>query len=225
VNVENGQAMSLRIDFREQRSGILEELEKKSDHFTFGLCTLSTGDYWIGDRIIVERKTVTDLMDSIKSGRVFDQAYRMRQSGKNCLMIIEGDKTVLETSSMSDNAVVGALIHLTVFVGIPVIWSRNIGETAFILSDIYHQCRQQGLPRQKPVIHRTQGIKITNKQRQKLFLLQNLQGIGIKRGLALLRSFSTFENILNASPAELTKVNGIGNSLANRIFAILHEPF
>jgi len=149
----------------------------------------------------------------------------MRESGKNGLIIIEGDKSAMGISSMSDHAILGALIHLTVFVGIPVIWSRNPGESAFILVDICHQFQQQSLPRQRPVIHRTEGIKLTIKQRQKLFLLQNLPGIGTQKGLALLRSFSTIENMLNASPDDLKNVQGIGNRLAGRIYTILHEPF
>ena len=225
MNGEYEKTIQIKIDFREQRSGVTDELEKISGAFAFEIGALPTGDYWIGDQIIIERKTLTDFLDSIKSGRIFQQAYRMTQSGKNGLIILEGDKSMVEASSISRKAVQGALIHLTVFLGIPVIRSMNIRETASLLVHICHQCQQQTLPRQKPVIHRNTGIMITKKQCQKLFLLQNLQGIGTKKGLALLRSFSTIENILNASPENLTKVHGIGNRLANRIFTILHEPF
>ena len=225
MNGEHEQTISIKIDFREQRSRITDELEKLSGAFAFEIGALPTGDYWIGDQIIIERKTLQDFLDSIKSGRIFQQAYRMTQSGKNGLIILEGDKSMVEASSISRKAVQGALIHLTVFLGIPVIRSMDIRETASLLVHICHQCQQQTLPRQKQVIHRNPGINITKKQRQKLFLLRNLQGIGTKKGLTLLQSFSTIENILNASPADLTKVRGIGNRLANRIFAILHEPF
>jgi DNA excision repair protein ERCC-4 len=126
---------------------------------------------------------------------------------------------------MSRKAIQGALIHLTVFLGIPVLRSLNIGETAELLADILHQCQQEELPRPKHILYGSHGIRISKKQRQKLFLLQNIPGIGTKKGLALLRSFSTIENILNASPADLTKVQGIGKKLANRIYTIFHEPF
>ncbi len=225
MNVEYKNTIQIRIDFREQRSGITDELEKLSGAFTFEIGALSTGDYWIGDQIIIERKTLPDFLESIKTGRIFQQAYRMTQSGKNGLIILEGDKSKVETSSISRRAVQGALIHLSVFLGIPVIRSLNIRETASLLVYICSQCQQQTVPRQKPVIHRNPGIRITNKQRQKLFLLQNLKGIGTNKGLALLKSFSTIENILNASPADLTKVRGIGNRLGERIYTILHEPF
>ena len=221
----NGGKVDLKIDFREQRSGIIEELRKFNGQLTIEISTLQTGDYWIGDRIIVERKTLVDFLDSIKTGRIFHQAYRMTQSGKNGLIILEGNKSMIDSSLISRRAVQGALIHLTVFLGIPVLRSLNIRETANILIYILDQCQHQELPRSKAIIHGPTGIRISKKQRQKLFLLQNLPGIGTKKGLALLRSFSTIENIINATPKDVTKVHGIGIRLANRIFTVFHEPF
>jgi ERCC4-type nuclease len=161
----------------------------------------------------------------LKQDEFFTRLMGSRNPEKMVLFILEGDKSMVEKSIMSRKAVQGALIHLTVFLGLPVIRSISIKETASLLSDICSQCREQTLPRQKPVIYRNPGIRITKKQRQKLFLLQNLPGIGTKKRLALLKAFSTIENILNASSDDLTKVRGIGNRLANRIFTILHEPF
>ena len=225
MNQPNGKKGTLKIDFREQRSGIVGEIEKLTDQLTIEMDTLPTGDYKIGDKIIIERKTLSDFLTSIKNGRIFQQAYRIALSGKNGLIILEGDKSMVDSSLMSRKAVQGVLIHLEVFVGIPVIRSLNLQETAALLVDIFHQCQQQQLPRQKHIISGNPGIRINNKQRQKLFLLLNLPGIGTKKGLALLRFFSTIENILNATPADLTKVRGIGKKLADRIFTILHEPF
>lgn len=225
MNQKDEKKVDLKIDFREQRSGIVEELQKLNDQLTIEVYTLQTGDYLIGDKIIVERKTLSDFLTSIKNGRIFQQAYRMAQSGKNGLIILEGDKSMVESSSMSRKAVQGALIHLEVFIGIPVIRSKNIQETAVLLNDIFHQCHQQELPRQKQIISKSSGIQINKKQRQKLFFLQNLPGIGTKKGLALLKSFSTIDNIINASPADLIKTQGIGKKLADRIFTISHEPF
>jgi len=217
--------VNLKIDFREQRSGVVEEIGKLADKIFFELVTLPVGDYLIEDKIIIERKTLSDFLVSIKNGRIFQQAYRIAQSGKNGLIILEGDKSMVDSSSMSRRAVQGALIHLEVFVGIPVIRSLNVQETAALMVDILHQCQQQQLPRPKHIISGNPGIRINKKQRQKLFLIQNLPGIGTKKGLALLKSFSTIENIMNTSQADLTKVKGIGKKLAERIYAILHEPF
>jgi DNA excision repair protein ERCC-4 len=217
---------SLIIDFREQRSGIICEIEKYTDKVSFEVATLATGDYQIGNKIIVERKTLSDFLTSIKSGRIFQQAYRMVQTGKNGLIILEGDKSMVDSGSMSREAVQGALIHLTVFLGIPVLRSLNIRETAAILVDIMYQCQRHKLPVIKPILAVSPGIRFNKRQKQKLQILQNLPGIGLKKALALLKSFSTIENIiLNGSTANLTKVQGIGIKLAGRIFTIMHEPF
>lgn len=217
--------IDLKIDFREQRSGIVGAIEKLTDQLTIELCTLSPGDYWIGDKIIVERKTLKDFLISIKSGRIFQQAYRIANSGKNGLIILEGDKSMVDTSLMSRSAVQGALIHLTVFLGIPVIRSLNILETAALLIDIFHQCQHHELPRQKQIISGIPGIRVSKKQRQKMFILQNIKGIGSEKALSLLESFSTIENVMNGSASDLTKVKGIGNKLADRIYTIFHESF
>lgn len=188
MNQPNNKKIDLKIDFREQRSGITEEIEKITDRLTFELVTLPTGDYLIENKIIVERKTLSDFQVSIKNGRIFLQAYRVAQSGKNGLIILEGDKSMIDSGSMSRKAVQGALIHLEVFVGIPVIRSLNIQETAaLLLVHLFHQCQQMELPRPKHIISRSPGLRINKKQRQKLFLLQNLPGIGTKKGLAQLR--------------------------------------
>lgn len=222
---EDIKRIDLKIDFREQRSGIVGEIEKLTDALTFEICALSVGDYWIGGDIIVERKTLSDFLASIKTGRIFQQAYHISKSGKNGLIILEGDKSMVDSSIMSRRAVQGALIHLTVFTGIPVIRSLNIHETASLLIDIFRQCQHRELPRQKQISSGSPGIRINKKQRQKLFILQNITGIGTKKALSLLKSFITIENIMNAPSSDLTKVKGIGNKLADRIFTIIHEPF
>jgi len=225
MNQLNEKILDLKIDFREQRSGIVEEIGKLSDKFTYEIVSLPTGDYWMGDKIIIERKTISDFLTSIKDGRIFQQAYRIAQTGKNGLVILEGDKSMADSSSFSREAVQGALIHLELFIGIPVIHSLNIHETATLLSSIFRQCQQQKLPRQKHIIHVSPGIRINKKQRQKLSLLQNLPGIGSKKGLGLLSHLGSIVNIINASQTDLTKVKGIGKKLADQIYGILHEPF
>jgi DNA excision repair protein ERCC-4 len=116
------------------------------------MSNLPTNDYLIGNEIIVERKTLNDFLVSIKTGRIFQQACRMEQSGKNGLIILEGEKSITGSIKMSGRAVQGALIHLNVFTGIPVIRSLNIRETAALLVDLFHQSQRQELPRQKHII-------------------------------------------------------------------------
>lgn len=54
-------------------------------------------------------------------------------------------------------------------------------------------------------------------------VLESIPGIGVKKRRALLRYFGGIQGIACASLDELLKVPGINRSLAERIFAVLHE--
>ena len=50
---------------------------------------LPCGDAVVGDRVIVERKTLRDMAASIKDGRWHDQLDRMRESGLGMVLLLE----------------------------------------------------------------------------------------------------------------------------------------
>ena len=50
---------------------------------------LPCGDAVVGDRVIVERKTLRDMAASIKDGRWHDQLERMRESGLGVVLMLE----------------------------------------------------------------------------------------------------------------------------------------
>lgn len=66
--------------------------------------------------------------------------------------------------------------------------------------------------------HRQQRDKIRRQS-----FLEQIPGIGLKRRRDLLRYFGGIQGIAHASLDELTKVPGISRSLAERIFAALHD--
>ena len=53
-------------------------------------------------------------------------------------------------------------------------------------------------------------------------VLEDIAGIGDKRKKALLRHFGSLKRVRDAPLAELSKVEGVGNSAAKRIFEFLH---
>ncbi len=217
--------ITLKIDYREQRSGIVSEIEKFSTRFDCEITRLPVGDYRIGDKIIIERKTIPDFLASVKSGRIFQQAYRMANSQCCCLLILEGGKPPPEATKMKRAAIQGVLLHLAVVLNIPAIRSRDIKETAWLINQIAGQCLSVQKPKNKSLIFRSPGVKASKHQQRKLQLIQNIPGIGVEKALALLKSFGTIEKISNTGVDGLSEVHGIGQKLANNIYTIIHEPF
>jgi len=205
------------VDDRETRCGILEILET-IESVTVTIKRLTCGDYEVGGKLLFERKTLVDLAASIKDGRIFKQGCKLAQSDKRSIIILEGTSNDLVSSGMRRESIQGALITLTVFLGIPLLRSRNLQETANLM--LYTARQNQSITSGALYRH---GVRPRGKRKTQLHILQGLPGIGPERALTLLDRFSTVEAVLTASAEELAMIKGIGKHTAESIQWAVHE--
>jgi len=217
--------LSLKVDHREKTSGILEALSAYEDQFHVETLQLKTGDYLLNNQILIERKRLPDFIESIKTGRLFQQAYRMVHSRYHPFMILEGDKKEVRNSQMKREAIQGTLIHLTVFLGIPIIRSASIKETAQLIRFTALQLYEGNRHGMHDTIVKYPRFRLNKKQKAALRILGNLPGIGPERGMAILSAFSNLKDVFNASQDQLESINGIGPKLAESIHGLINEPF
>lgn len=78
------------VDVREFRSALPSLLHGNS--ILIVPCQLTVGDYVLTPDICVERKSVRDLIASLRNGRLYNQAETMLQHYKNPLLLIEFDE-------------------------------------------------------------------------------------------------------------------------------------
>ena len=81
--------ISILVDDRERSSAVMEEL-RRYDQVEVQVQRLAVGDYCLDKHLIVERKTLPDMMASIVDGRMFRQAMRLVSSEFDPLLILEG---------------------------------------------------------------------------------------------------------------------------------------
>jgi len=206
------------VDDREVRSGVLELLKSYED-VSVTVCRLAQGDYLIDDRLLVERKRLPDLVISIKDGRLFSQALRLLGTEQHPMMILEGTATDLAGSGMRREAIQGALVMVTIYLGIPLLRSRNLQESVQLMLYAARQGKSiatGALPRRG---RRTRGKRATQ-----IGFLQGLPNVGTERAGRLLDHFGSIENIVTASVQELTRVEGIGSKTAESIRWVVKEP-
>jgi len=204
-------------DDRERNSGVMSVLQ------TDGRCDLkiqriSVGDYLIDERVLVERKTLPDLVASIKDGRLFRQALRLVEAEPWCVIVLEGTVSDLAGSGMRREAIQGTLITLTLYLGIPLLRSTGPDETARLLIYIARQGRTYS--GDGPRRH---GRLPRGKRRLQIYILQGFPSVGPRRAARLLDRFGTLDGILNAEVEELRKVRGIGLSVARGIHWAVRE--
>jgi len=168
---------------------------------------------------LVERKTLSDLVASIKDGRLFRQGCRLATSPLWTVLILEGTGKDLASSGMRREAIQGALMTITLFLGIPLLRSMNLEETARLMVLAARQRRRFAdgpLPRR--------GRRPRGKYRIQARVLQGLPGVGPERARRLLDRFGSLEAALTADVEQLASVRGIGKGTAEAIRWAVDEP-
>ncbi len=199
------------VDDREQKSPVVNALaEYEGVALTFR--RLSVGDYWVNERLLFERKTLPDLMQSIIDGRLFRQAIRLASSDFSPVLVLEGTHYDPESPAVSREAVQGALISISLILGIPVLRSLDSQETAWLMLCADKQVRriaEGGV--QRP------GYRPKGRRKRQLYILQGLPGIGKDKAELLLEVFGSVEKVFTAGYEDLRQVKGIGRTTAQRI--------
>lgn len=117
---------------------------------------LPLGDVIIQDneseKIIIERKTLSDLASSIKDGRYTEQSYRLNgisHHNHNIIYLIEGDMTRYNMfkGRMDKTTLYSAIFSINYYKGFSTMRSNSIEETAFIITNmVYKMLKSDKLP-------------------------------------------------------------------------------
>ena len=119
------------------------------------------------DLLIIERKTIPDLLSSIKDGRYEEQSYRLNgieHPNHNIMYLIEGDTNNKKYFQKVDKMMFySALLSLNYYKGFSVIKTQNLTETAiFICNSLIKIQKNNGLKKQPFYINKIVKNNDTN---------------------------------------------------------------
>jgi len=212
------------MDHREGRSGMYKVLQSFDD-ISLSIEHLPLGDYKVNDSILFERKTFRDFAVSIKDGRLFSQACKLAVAPQRGVIVLEGVSQDLAKIGVKREAMQGALITLSLYLGIPLLRAKDCYETVQLMRYTALQgcdfatgaLLRKAMPRK--------GIRPKGKRRTQLYILQGLPGIGPVRAKHLLERFGSVESVFSAHQDCIANVDGIGKNTARKIrWAISEKP-
>ena len=180
---------------------------------------LLCADFLVSDRVCIERKTVKDFVQSITDKRLFQQLSNMKENFERPLLIIEGKESLYGT--LQPNVIRGALSSIAIDLGIPIIWTMDIADTAGM---IYWIANREQMLEKRPIALRNKKVPKKLKEMQEYFV-SSLPDISNVRAKALLKHFKSPHAILEADEKELQKVKGIGKKLAKNIKKVLETNY
>ncbi|KAJ1853156.1 DNA repair protein RAD16 [Coemansia sp. RSA 1822] len=228
-NAESTEPATVVVDVREFRAPLASLLHAAGFHIVPR--TLDVGDYVLHDDLVVERKSLPDLIGSLRSGRLFNQAAAMTRHYTCAALLVEFEVNAsfsLQTiggltDTISPAAVSSQLSMLTLaFPRLRVLWSSSPYETVSIFAEL-----KQG--RDEPDAERAVRVGQDDMavERDSLYsaapvaLLQAVPGVTLKNYQILAQRFRSMREVCDASRSDLEQLLDAGP--AKQIYEFLHQ--
>ncbi len=209
---------AITVDDRETSSRVVVRLHELGASIT--LQRLEFGDYAIGDRILVERKTTRDFMDTLVERDLFGQVRAMAATVPRPVLIIEGEEDLYEVRNVHPNAVRGTLAAITVDMNVTLLRTRDADDTAELL---YVLAQREAGERGERKMHPKKSYRSAREEQE--YVLAAFPNIGIRSARLLLEHFGSLKAVIDADPEELASVHGIGEKTAQGIWDLARRPY
>ena len=210
--------LAITVDDRETSSRVVGRLYELGTAIT--LERLEVGDYAVGDRILVERKTVQDFMNTLVERDLFGQIKAMADAVPRPVLIIEGEDDLYSVRNIHPNAIRGTLAAITVDMGVALIRTRDADDTA---DTLYVLAQREGSERGERKVHPKKSYRSVREEQE--YALAAFPNVGLKSARLLLEHFGSLKAIVDAEPEELAAVHGIGEKTARAIWDLARRPY
>jgi Fanconi anemia group M protein len=217
INEFTPQGPRIVIDDRETSSKVVEVLSSMGA--AIRLERLPHGDFAIGDRILVERKTARDFADTLVNRDLLGQVKEMADAVPRPVLIIEGGD-IYTQRDLHPNAIRGVLAALTVDMGISILFTRDEQDTAQMLFVI---AKREESERGERKVHPHKSHRSIREDME--YIVSAFPEIGMKNARLLLAHFGSIQAIANAELSELTAVRGIGEKTAQKIVDVCRQKY
>lgn len=204
-------------DAREQASPIVRHLHELGVGVT--VRTLDVGDFVVSDRIVVERKTSADFVDSLVDGRLFEQMKGL-QVYPRPILVVEGG-SLHGHRNVAPEALFGAISSIAVDFGVTIVQTHDALETARLVAATAK--REQKRDGRRLAI-RPGRLAMDDAQRLR-HILAGFPLVDEARADALLAHFGDLGNVLAADERALADVEGIGRRIAADLRRLLTTPY
>ncbi|XP_076647013.1 DNA repair endonuclease XPF mei-9 isoform X1 [Halictus rubicundus] len=218
------------VDIREFRSELPAIL------YTRGMkvepVTLLVGDYILSPEICVERKSISDLIGSLISGRLYNQAVSMTRHYAQPMLLIEFDPNkafcfqghYYASSDVQNMAITSKLQLLTMhFPRLKLIWSPGPHATAQLFEEL-----KQGRPQPDTITASQIGVEENRQIDTEKFnsyihdFIAKLPGVTTKNLYSILEKGQSLDHLNKLTKEEITEMIGNKNE-AQMLYNALHE--
>ena len=216
--------MEIIADYREKR--IILELSKKE--IDVKSKSLISADFIINSKtkngkevlVGIERKTLTDFLNSIIDKRIITQLISLKENFDIPLLVIEGEQNIYKIRNFNPNSIRGMLSAIAIDLQIPTLYTKNEKDTASYIETIAK--RIESKRKDISLLKKRKPLELTELQE---YIIESFPGIGPTIAKNLLKKFKTVKKIVNAEEKELLEVEKLGKKKVKEIKRVLEEDY
>ena len=222
--------MKVTCDYREPseiRDIVRNAVEDYGGEFIIG--KLFSGDFLVdgnNGKIVVERKTVSDYLQCLQTGRLSNQLYNMSANFDISYLVTVGyfslamEHTQIKRSSYISSLVRSSLKR-TPDGKSGIIHTLNLETTydfSLFISMLGTFLDDSSILRIPQLVY-SENDKLT----LKAAVFTAIPGVSEERGKRIIKHFKSLKRVFGASIADLEEVHGIGETTATSVYNFLHE--
>ena len=215
--------MKLIIDNREPKE-LITTLQSRVDNVS--LETLELGDIIIKNDnnetvLIFERKSLADLISSIKDGRYKEQSFRLSHSeldNKYIYYIIEGNilNFMNKEKEITKKMLFSSILSLSYKKGFSILHTSGLVETAEFIVRFYDKIKTEACEKPEPTVNAEYSSVIKPSKKSNIttsnineIMLTQIPGVSLPVAKTLMSKFKTIKELTNALAEDNKCLNAI----------------
>ncbi|XP_051174347.1 DNA repair endonuclease XPF [Leptopilina boulardi] len=222
------------VDMREFRSELPAILHKRG--IEIEPVTIVIGDYILTPEICVERKSISDLIGSLNSGRLYNQAIAMTRYYAKPMLLIEFDPNkpfcfqgnYYVSKDMKSSEITAKLQLLTIhFPKLRLVWSPSPNATAQLFEELKKGKDEPDAVRAAQIGIDSEGDERVMTEKYNCNIqdfVAKLPGVNTKNLRVILNKGHSLDHLVQLNLDELVELLGNKND-AQLLYRALHEKF
>uniref|UniRef100_G3SN12 RNA helicase n=1 Tax=Loxodonta africana TaxID=9785 RepID=G3SN12_LOXAF len=218
---QEGTRTRILVDSREIASGAEVISSLRAIHgLEVEVCPLNGCDYIVSNRMVVERRSQSEMLNSVNKNKLIDQIQHLQSMFERICMIVEKDREKTgDTSRMfrrtkSYDSLLTALISA----GIRILFSSCQEETADLLKELSLVEQRKNVGIHVPTV-------VNSSKWNVLHFYLSIPNVSYITALNMCHQFSSVKKMANSSPQEISMYAQVTHRKAEEIYAYIHYVF
>ncbi|XP_006896075.1 PREDICTED: Fanconi anemia group M protein [Elephantulus edwardii] len=218
---QEGKRTRILVDSREITSGSEVISSLRAVHgLEVDICSLNGCDYIVSNRMVVERKSQSEMLNSINKNKLIDQIQHLQSMFERICLIVEkdrekpGDTSKMFRRTKSYDSLLTALISA----GIRILFSSCQEETADLLKELSLVEERKNVGIHVPAV-------VNSSKRDTLQFYLSIPNISYITALNMCHHFSSVSKMTNSAPQEISLYAQVTHQKAEEIYRYINHLF